>query len=66
MLQQEKQTEARDLERICEEVSPMDDTCEAKATYYCGVCGDWFCALHAKDEARHRCAVKPGDEGGEG
>jgi len=56
MLQQEKQTEVRDLERICEGVSPMDDTCEAKATYHCGVCGKWFCAFHAKDEAWHPIA----------
>jgi hypothetical protein len=26
----------------------------------------WFCAIHAEDEAWHRCVLEPGDEGGEG
>jgi hypothetical protein len=27
--------------------------------------GSWFCAFHAEDEAWHRCALEPGEEGGE-
>jgi hypothetical protein len=65
MLQQVNQTEARDLEWSCQAVSPMDEPCDASATYHCGICGRWFCALHAEDEAWHHCALEPGDVGGE-
>jgi len=66
MLQEVKQTESRDLERTCQAVSPMDDACDSLATYYCEKCGQWFCKVHAEDEAWHPCVLEPGDEGGEG
>jgi hypothetical protein len=65
MLQQVNQTEARDLEWACQAVSPMDEPCNSSATFHCGICGRWFCAVHAHDEAWHICALEPGDEGGE-
>ena len=65
MLQQENQPESRDLEWICEGVSPTDDPCDATASYHCGICGKWLCAIHAEDEAWHSCALEPGEEGGE-
>jgi hypothetical protein len=66
MLQEVNQTESRDLEWTCQGVSPMDEPCTASANYHCGICGQWFCAVHAGDEAWHHCALEPGDEGGEG
>jgi hypothetical protein len=66
MLQQANQIESRELKWICEGFSPMRDPCDAKATYQCGICGKWFCVIHAEDEAWHPCALEPGDEGGEG
>jgi hypothetical protein len=66
MLQQENQAESRNLEWICEGVSPTDGPCEATAAYHCGICGKWLCVVHAEDEAWHPCALEPGDEGGEG
>src|SRR5271167_2678636 len=65
MLQQVNQTEARDLEWSCQAVSPMDDPCDSVATVHCGICGRWFCAVHAEDESWHTCVLEPGDEGGE-
>jgi hypothetical protein len=65
MLQQMNQTETRDLEWSCQAVSPMDEPCDSAATFHCGVCGRWFCAVHAHDEAWHACVLEPGDEGGE-
>jgi hypothetical protein len=44
----------------------MDETCDALASYQCGVCGKWFCAIHAENEVWHHCVLEPGDEGGEG
>jgi hypothetical protein len=66
MLPQVNQTEARDLEWSCESVSPTDEPCESVATIHCGICGRWFCTVHAEDETWHACALEPGDEGGEG
>ena len=66
MLQQTNQTESRVLERTCQAVSPMDEPCDASASYHCGICGLWFCPVHAEDETWHRCMIEPGDEGGEG
>jgi hypothetical protein len=66
MLQQAGQAKAREVEWSCQAVSPMDDACEAKASYHCGICGQWFCAAHAEDEAWHPCVLEPGEEGGEG
>jgi hypothetical protein len=66
MLEQENQTESRGLEWHCQAVSPMDEPCDSSAGYHCGICGQWFCAIHAEDEAWHRCVLEPGDEGGEG
>jgi hypothetical protein len=57
MLQQVNQTEARDLEWSCQAVSPMDEPC--------GICGRWFCVVHAEDEDWHHCALEPGDVDGE-
>ena len=66
MLQEVNQAESYNVERICQAVSPMDDTCAARASNHCGICGLWFCSVHAEDEAWHHCALEPGDEGGEG
>jgi hypothetical protein len=66
MLQQTNQTEAPDLEWSCQAVSAMDEPCDSAATFHCGICGRWFCAVHAGDEHWHTCALMPGDEGGEG
>jgi hypothetical protein len=66
MLQQENQTEIQDFGWVCQALSPMDDPCNASATCHCGICGKWFCVVHAEDEAWHHCALVPGDEGGEG
>lgn len=66
MLEQVDQKESRARGWTCQGVSPMDDPCEAAASYHCEVCGKWFCASHAEDEAWHVCALEPGDEGGEG
>ena len=63
MLQQVKQTASRGLEWTCQAVSPMDDACNKLAGYHCDVCGRWFCATHAEDEAWHPCELAPGDEG---
>jgi hypothetical protein len=66
MLEQENQTESRGLEWHCQAVSPMDEPCDSSAGYHCGICGQWFCAIHAQDESWHHCVLEPGDEGGEG
>jgi hypothetical protein len=67
MLQQQNQAEPRtDLEWTCQAVSPMDEPCDATATIHCGICGRWFCAIHAEDESWHQCSLGEGDEGGEG
>jgi hypothetical protein len=65
MLQQVNQTKARNLEWSCQGVSPMDDPCDSVATFHCRICGRWFCAVHAEDEAWHTCVLEPGDEGSE-
>ena len=65
MLQQVDQTAARDLEWTCQGVSPMDEPCDSGATFHCGICGRWFCAVHAEDENWHTCVLEPGEEGGE-
>jgi hypothetical protein len=65
MLQQVNQTEARDLEWSCQAVSSIDESCDSAATFHCGICGRWFCAVHAEDESCHTCVLEPGDEGGE-
>jgi hypothetical protein len=66
MLQQTNQTDARDLEWSCQAVSPMSEPCDSSATFHCGICGRWFCTVHAVDETWHTCVLEPGDEGGEG
>lgn len=63
-LQELPQTEARNFENCCQAVT-MDEACESHATSHCGVCGKWFCAVHADDPTWHGCALEPGDEGGE-
>jgi hypothetical protein len=63
---QEASQMARSVEWTCQAVSPLDEPCTSVANYQCGVCGQWYCALHAEDEAWHRCALEPGEEGGEG
>ena len=65
MLEQKEQTESRSAEWSCQAVSPIDEPCDATATFHCGICGRWFCAAHAGDEAWHSCALEAGDEGGE-
>jgi hypothetical protein len=66
MLQQSNLTDTRNLEWSCEAISPTAEQCESTATSHCGICGRWFCGVHAEDETWHICAVDPGDEGGEG
>ncbi len=66
MLQGTKQAESRNLEWTCQAVSPLDAPCDALASYQCGVCGKWYCAIHAQNELCHACVLEPGDEGGEG
>jgi hypothetical protein len=44
----------------------LDEPCDSSAGYHCGICGQWFCAIHAEDEAWHHCVLEPGDEGGGG
>jgi hypothetical protein len=66
MLQQQNYAESRDLEWTCQAVSPTDDPCDALASYQCGVCGKWYCAIHAENEMYHSCVLEPGDVGGEG
>ena len=66
MLQQQNQTEPREMVCTCQAVSPMDEPCDARATYHCERCGRWFCAVHAEDEAWHYCVLNEGDVGGEG
>jgi hypothetical protein len=66
MLQQQNHVEPREIEAICQAQSPMDEPCDATATYRCAICGRWFCAVHADDEAWHHCALGDGDQGGEG
>jgi hypothetical protein len=66
MLEQVNRTESRGREWTCQAVSLLDDSCDAIASYHCGICGKWFCAVHAEDEACHHCVLEPGDEGGEG
>ena len=47
-------------------IYPMDETCNVLASYQCGVCGKWLCAIHAENEMWHLCILEPGDEVGEG
>jgi len=65
MLQQEHRTESQSYEWICEGLSPAGEPCDTSATSHCGICKRWFCAVHIEDEGWHRCALEPGDEGGE-
>lgn len=66
MLQQEPQTGSPHFEWVCQAMSAIGEPCDTRATCCCGVCGKWFCTLHAEDEAWHRGVLEPGDEGGEG
>jgi hypothetical protein len=43
----------------------VDEPCDSSATFHCGICGQWYCAVHIEDEEWHACAREPGDEGGE-
>jgi hypothetical protein len=53
MLQQSNHTGARNLEWSCEAISPVAEPCDSAATSHCGICGRWFCAVHAEDENWH-------------
>ena len=66
MLQQENQTQSSNFEWVCQALSATGEPCDTSATCHCAVCRKWFCVVHAEDEAWHRCAVEPGEEGGEG
>ncbi len=66
MLQQENQTQSANLEWVCQALSAIGEPCDTSATCHCGICGKWFCVVHAEDEAWHRCALEQGEEGGEG
>jgi hypothetical protein len=59
------QTDTRSLEWSCEAVSPMAEPCNSTATSHCGICGRWFCAVHAEAETWHVCVLETGEEGGE-
>jgi hypothetical protein len=59
------ESEAPDLERLCQGVSPKDEPCDYPATVHCATCGRWFCDAHAENEEWHPCVLTPGDEGGE-
>jgi hypothetical protein len=65
MLQQLNQGEARDRDWSCQAISSMEEPCDSPATFHCGICGRWFCAVDADDSTRHTCILEPGDEGGE-
>jgi hypothetical protein len=43
----------------------MDDACDSVATFHCGICGQWFCAVHAEDDSWYTCVLEPGEECGE-
>jgi hypothetical protein len=60
---EDKEDQSKDLERLCQAVSPSDERCDYPATVHCAKCGSWFC--DAEDEEWHPCALVPGDEGGE-
>lgn len=66
MLQPQSHTQTQKLEWACEALTATGEPCDTAATAHCAACGKWFCAVHAEDEAWHRCALEPGDEGGEG
>jgi len=66
MLQQENQAPSQNFEWLCQALSAAGDPCDTRATCQCGICGKWFCTVHAEDAAWHSCALEPGDEGGEG
>jgi len=66
MLQQENQTQSSNFEWVCQALSATAEPCDTSATCHCAVCRKWFCVVHAEDEAWHRCALEPGEEGGEG
>jgi hypothetical protein len=66
MLQQQNHAEPREVKWTCQAQSPVDEPCDATATHHCAICGRWFCAVHADDEAWHHCALGEGDHGGEG
>ena len=65
MLQQENQSQSTNFEWACQALSALGEPCDTSATRHCGVCGKWFCSVHAEDEAWHRCALELGEEGGE-
>ena len=57
MLQETNQTESRKLEWTCQAESPrwMRLARRIGYSYQCGVCGKWFCAIHAENEVWHLC-----------
>ena len=57
--------ESKDVERLCQGVSPLDEPCDYPATVHCATCGRWFCDAHAEDEEWHACMLAPGEDGGE-
>ena len=61
----EDEAEGADLERLCQGLSPDNESCTYPATVHCTSCKKWFCDAHAEDERWHPCMLPPGDEGGE-
>ena len=61
----EDEAEGADLERLCQGLSPDNESCTYPATVHCTSCRRWFCDAHAEDERWHPCMLPPGDEGGE-
>ena len=62
MLEEPKEEEGPDLERLCQGVSPNDEPCGYPATVQCPSCKRWFCDAHAEDEDWHSCVREPGEE----
>jgi hypothetical protein len=47
-------------QRLCQGVSPLDETCDAIARRRCPRCRLWFCRAHFPDPDWHSCAPDQG------
>ena len=59
---QANQAQSQDLKWTCQALSSTDESCDALASFQCGVCGQWFCNFHAENAAWHDCAREPGEQ----
>ncbi len=66
MQQQDDPKGSSNFEWVCQALSTVDEVCKVSATCHCPVCGKWFCALHAEDEAWHHCTLDATGEGARG